>query len=130
MSRRRSTFSPSNLPPTFRQYRTLTLDKSINMKDPPQGGNWRRACAEFIMADLELASTFLDLARTLGVTENGRRNQKNARTQPVNFILSGAPSFVTTADFNLDGKPDIAALYYSYYGTPSEEVTVLTNTTP
>jgi hypothetical protein len=49
------------------------------MDDTPQAGNWRRACAEFIMADLELAFTFLDIARTSGVTETGRRNRQNAR---------------------------------------------------
>jgi len=51
-----------------------------NMDDAPQAGNWRRACAEFIMADLELAFTFLNIARTAGATEDGRRNQENART--------------------------------------------------
>lgn len=50
------------------------------MDDTPQAGSWRRACAEFIMADLELAFTFLDIARTSGVTETGRRNRQNART--------------------------------------------------
>jgi hypothetical protein len=51
-----------------------------SMDDAPQASNWRRACAEFIMADLELAFTFLDIARTLGLTEAGRRNRKNALT--------------------------------------------------
>jgi len=51
-----------------------------NMDDAPQAGNWRRACAEFVMADLELAFTFLDIARTLDLTAAGPRNQKNART--------------------------------------------------
>jgi len=51
-----------------------------SMDDAPQAGNWRRACAEFIMADLELAFTFLDIARTSGVTETGRRNRQNARS--------------------------------------------------
>ena len=51
-----------------------------SMDDAPQAGNWRRVRAEFIMTDLELAFTFLDIARTSGVTETGRRNQKNART--------------------------------------------------
>jgi hypothetical protein len=48
--------------------------------DDARAGNWRRVCAEFIMVDLELAFTFLDIARTAGVTKTGRRNQKNART--------------------------------------------------
>jgi hypothetical protein len=51
-----------------------------SMDDAPQAGNWRRACAEFVMADLELAFTFLDIARTLDLTAAGPRNQKNART--------------------------------------------------
>jgi hypothetical protein len=51
-----------------------------SMDDAPQAGNWRRACAEFIMVDIELAFTFLDIARTSGVTEAGQRNQKNARS--------------------------------------------------
>jgi len=50
------------------------------MDDAPPAGNWRRACAEFIMADLELAFTFLDIAHTSGFTETGRRNRQNART--------------------------------------------------
>jgi|ERR1017187_7633251 hypothetical protein len=48
--------------------------------DTPQAGGWRRACAEFIMTDLELAFTFLDIGRTSGVTETSRRNRQNART--------------------------------------------------
>ena len=51
-----------------------------SMEDAPQAGNWRRVCAEFIMTDLELAFAFLDIARTSGVTETGRRNQENAST--------------------------------------------------
>jgi len=50
--------------------------------------------------------------------------------QPVMFILLEPPSFVMAADFNLDGKPDIAVLYYDYYNGSSKEVTVPTNTTP
>src|ERR1700676_3384224 len=41
---------------------------------------WRRVGAEFIITDLEIAFTFLDVARTSGIAETGRRNQKNART--------------------------------------------------
>jgi len=68
-----------------RSFRILAQDegqKAIvnNMDDGPQALNWRRACAEFIMVDLELAFTFLDMARTLGLTAAGRRNQENARS--------------------------------------------------
>ena len=51
-----------------------------SMDDAPQTRNWRRVCAEFMMTDLKLAFTFLDIARTSGITESGRRNQENART--------------------------------------------------
>ena len=66
-------------------HRILDQDKgpmaiASSMDDAPQAGNWRRACAELIMADLELGFTFLDIARSLGLTAAGRRNQKNART--------------------------------------------------
>jgi hypothetical protein len=66
-------------------HRILDQDEDLkaiarSMDDAPQAGNWTRACAQFIMADLELAFTFLDIARTLGLTAAGRRNQKNART--------------------------------------------------
>jgi len=50
-----------------------------SLDDTPRAG-WRRACAEFIMADLELAFTFLDIGRTSGFAETGRRNRQNART--------------------------------------------------
>ena len=56
------------------------LARSGIMADAPQVGDWRRAAAEFIIADLELAFTFLDIAHTSGVTETRRRNQRNART--------------------------------------------------
>lgn len=42
--------------------------------------DWRRVGADFIIADLELALTFLEIARTSSVNETVRRNQKNART--------------------------------------------------
>jgi hypothetical protein len=64
-----------------------------SMDDAPQAGNWRRAGAEFIMADLELAFTFLDIARTSGVTETGRRNQRNARTA-YDAVLRFLPRFL------------------------------------
>ena len=40
----------------------------------------RRSGAEFIMADLELAFTFLDIANTSQVADTACRNQENART--------------------------------------------------
>ena len=49
------------------------------MDDAPRAGDWRRVGAEFIMADLELAFTFLDIARTSLAAETRRRNQENAR---------------------------------------------------
>jgi hypothetical protein len=50
------------------------------MADAPEVGDSRRVGAEFIIADLELAFTFLEIARTSSVTETVRRNQGNART--------------------------------------------------
>ena len=38
-----------------------------------------RSGAEFILADLERAFTFLDIARTSGVADTACRNQENAR---------------------------------------------------
>ena len=40
----------------------------------------RRSGAEFIMVDVELAFTFLEVARTSTVPATAKRNQKNART--------------------------------------------------
>jgi hypothetical protein len=40
----------------------------------------RRLCAEFIMTDLDLAFTFMHVARTSRIAETRSRNQKNART--------------------------------------------------
>ena len=51
-----------------------------SMDDAPQAGDWRRFGAEFIKVVLELAFTFLAVARTSRVAETNRRNQKNART--------------------------------------------------
>ena len=44
-----------------------------------QQAGFRRSGAEFILADLELAFTFLDIASTSGVANTACRNQKNAR---------------------------------------------------
>jgi hypothetical protein len=41
--------------------------------------SFRRSGAEFIMADLDLAFTFLDIANTSRVAETACRNQENAR---------------------------------------------------
>jgi len=60
------------------------------MTGAPQVGDWRRVGAEFIIADLELAFTFLTIARTSWVTETVRRNQKNARTA-YNAVLRFLP---------------------------------------
>ena len=51
-----------------------------SMADAARVYKWRRNCAEFIMTDLEVAFTFLDVSPTSGIAETGRRNQKNART--------------------------------------------------
>jgi hypothetical protein len=48
--------------------------------DAAQVHKWRRVGAEFIIVDLEVAFTFLDVARTSGDAETSRCNQKNART--------------------------------------------------
>ena len=45
-----------------------------------QQASYRRTGAEFIMSDIELAFTFLDVARTSLVADTRRRNQMNART--------------------------------------------------
>ncbi len=44
-----------------------------------QQASFRRSGAEFILADLELAFTFLDVARTSVVADTACRNQENAR---------------------------------------------------
>ena len=55
------------------------LGRTDIMADAPPVVDWRRVGAEFIIADLKLAFTFLEIARTSSVTETVRRNQKNAR---------------------------------------------------
>jgi len=55
------------------------LGRAGSVADAPQAGDWRRAGAKFIIADLGLAFTFLEIARDSSVTETVRRNQKNAR---------------------------------------------------
>jgi hypothetical protein len=50
------------------------------MDNTPQTCDFRRCGAEFILTDLELAFTFLDVANTSWVAETRRRNQKNARS--------------------------------------------------
>src|SRR5260370_24551627 len=54
--------------------------------------------AEFIMVDLELAFTFLDIARISKVAESGRRNQRNARmayTELLRVLPRLLPAFST-----------------------------------
>ncbi|MDP8989491.1 MAG: hypothetical protein M3N41_05340 [Acidobacteriota bacterium] len=67
---------------------TLTLEEiahgildqgELSVDDIPVAG-WRRVGAEFILADLELAFTFLDAARTSGIVQTRTRNQQNARS--------------------------------------------------
>ena len=55
------------------------LGRTGIMAGAPPVVDWRRVGAEFIIADLKLAFTFLEIARTSSVTETVRRNQKNAR---------------------------------------------------
>ncbi len=45
-----------------------------------QQARFRRSGAEFILADLELAFTFLAIASTSGIADTACRNQENART--------------------------------------------------
>jgi hypothetical protein len=52
--------------------------------------DWRLVGAEFIISDLKLAFTFLDIARTSLVMETVRRNQENARTA-YNAVLRFLP---------------------------------------
>ena len=44
-----------------------------------QQARFRRSGAEFVLADLELAFTFLDIANTSQVADTACRNQENAR---------------------------------------------------
>jgi hypothetical protein len=55
------------------------LGRAGSLADAPRVRDWRRAGAEFIITDLELAFTFLEIARTSLVVETARRNQENAR---------------------------------------------------
>lgn len=61
-----------------------------SVADATQVYEWRRRGAEFIIVDLELAFTFLDVAGTSGTPETVRRNQKNARAA-YNAILRFLP---------------------------------------
>jgi hypothetical protein len=56
---------------------THTMDKHKDHE--AQQARFRRSGAEFILADLELAFTFLDIASTSGVADTVCRNQENAR---------------------------------------------------
>ena len=55
-----------------------TMDKDKDHE--AQQATFRRSGAEFIMADLDLAFTFLDIASTSQVADTACRNQENART--------------------------------------------------
>ena len=66
------------------------LGRVGRMADAPQVGDCSRVLAEFIIADLKLAFTFLKIARTSRVTQTVGRNQKNARTA-YNAVLRFLP---------------------------------------
>jgi len=53
----------------------------MNEKETPKAkAHSRRSGVEFIMVDVELAFTFLEIGRTSTVPGTAKRNQKNART--------------------------------------------------
>jgi hypothetical protein len=54
------------------------MDKDKDDEAQPAG--FRRSGAEFLMADLNLAFTFLKIASTSQVADTACRNQENART--------------------------------------------------
>lgn len=54
----------------------------------------------------------------------GACDETQVSAQPVKFRCRGCTQLIT-ADFDIDGKPDLAAVN-AYYGT----ITVLLNTTP
>ncbi len=66
---------------------------AVRIEDAPHVGDWRRVSAEFIMLDLEVAFTFLDIARTSRVAETRRRNQKSAR-RAYDAVLRFLPRFL------------------------------------
>ena len=73
----------------------------------PPAVDLRRSCAEFIMVDLEVAFTFLDIARTSRATETGRRNQKNARTAydaVLRFLPRSIPALSATELQSIENK--------------------------
>jgi hypothetical protein len=43
----------------------------------------------------------------------------------LNYAVAGAPQFAVVADFNNDGKPDVAVANYT-----SNSISLLINTTP
>ena len=55
-----------------------------------------RAGARFLLADLDLAMTFLDLANTSQIKENVRRNRQNAHTA-YDAVCHLLPRLVLTA---------------------------------
>jgi hypothetical protein len=55
----------------------------------------RRSGAEFIMVDVDLAFTFLEVARTSTVPGTAKRNQKNAR-RAYDSILQLLPRSIAT----------------------------------
>jgi hypothetical protein len=75
--------------------------------DAPKADDWRRAGAEFIITDLGLAFTFLEIARTSRVTATVRRNQKNARTAydaVLRFLPRSLPALSTSERKSIEEK--------------------------
>ena len=66
------------------------LGRTRSMADASQVSDWRRVGAEFIIVDLELAFTFLEIARTSRSTETVWRNRKNAHAA-YNAVLRFLP---------------------------------------
>ena len=59
------------------------------------------------MLDLEVAFTFLELARSSGITETSRRNQKNARTAyaaVLRFLPRSLPALSATERKETESK--------------------------
>ena len=78
-----------------------------SMADAVRAYKWRRGGAEFIMTDLEVAFTFLDVARTSGIPATARRNQKNARSAYdaiLRFLPRSLPAFSAAERKDMENK--------------------------
>jgi hypothetical protein len=71
---------PEDTTLTLKEIAHGILDQSERSVDDVPAADWRRVGAEFILADLEVAFTFLDVARTSWIAQTCTRNQKNARS--------------------------------------------------